>query len=91
MEATITTAVKNGKNMCVLGQAGTGKTTVCTRILSHYPHVAYTAASGIAACNISGQTLHSFGGIVDGRYGDRLALEAMLHCRPEKLQQIRYI
>lgn len=52
--------------------------------------VKLTAASGVAACSIGGQTIHSFAGISDGRVGlDRTCIESILSGQVEKLEDIR--
>ena len=58
--------VKAGKNVEMIGQAGTGKTTCLKRLarmmnLEDIPYV-MTASTGRAALNIGGQTIHSFCG-----------------------------
>ncbi|WVQ70825.1 hypothetical protein IAR50_000347 [Cryptococcus sp. DSM 104548] len=63
--------VKEGKNIFYTGSAGTGKSVllreIITSLRSKYVRtpeaVAVTASTGIAACNIGGVTLHSFGGV----------------------------
>ncbi|ODN83122.1 hypothetical protein L202_01327 [Cryptococcus amylolentus CBS 6039] len=63
--------VKEGKNIFYTGSAGTGKSVllreIITTLRSKYVRtpeaVAVTASTGIAACNIGGVTLHSFGGV----------------------------
>ena len=90
----IAESLSNGHNVLVLGQAGTGKTTACLNALAQLPgkNISYCASSGIAACNISGQTLHSFGGILQGRYGllTGSGLELALTKDVKRLQEIRY-
>lgn len=64
--------VDEGRNVFFTGAAGTGKSVLLRRVISelrrkyrnrtHQP-VAVTASTGLAACNIGGMTLHSFGGI----------------------------
>lgn len=57
------------QNMFFTGDAGTGKSYVLRLIVSALKKkfgsqkVFVTASTGIAACNISGTTLHSFAGI----------------------------
>jgi ATP-dependent DNA helicase PIF1 len=62
--------VEEGKSVFFTGSAGTGKSVLLREIIaalrrkySKSPDaVAVTASTGIAACNIGGVTLHSFGG-----------------------------
>ena len=63
--------VKQGRNVFFTGSAGTGKSVLLRYILSDLKQkyklkpdaVAVTASTGIAACNVGGTTLHSFGGV----------------------------
>ncbi|KAI8647753.1 PIF1-like helicase-domain-containing protein [Parasitella parasitica] len=60
--------VRERKSLFFTGSAGTGKSVLLRAIIdklrSEYgSRVAVTASTGIAACNINGCTLHSFGGI----------------------------
>lgn len=63
--------VNQGKNVFFTGSAGTGKSVLLQYVISglkdkfrHKPDaVAVTASTGIAACNVGGTTLHSFGGV----------------------------
>lgn len=64
--------VDERRNIFFTGAAGTGKSVLLRRIISEmrkkyqkspFPAVAVTASTGLAACNIGGMTLHSFGGI----------------------------
>lgn len=64
--------VDEQRNIFFTGAAGTGKSVLLRRIISELRHkyrkkgnqpVAVTASTGLAACNIGGMTLHSFGGI----------------------------
>lgn len=65
----IITAVSEGKSVFITGSAGTGKTFLLEHIIKvlrkryRRSKVFVTAATGVAACAISGQTLHSFAGI----------------------------
>lgn len=58
-------AVKEKKNVFITGSAGVGKSFLLNQILKELKHkiVYVTASTGVAACNIGGTTLHSFGGI----------------------------
>lgn len=63
--------VKEGKSIFFTGSAGTGKSVLLREIITSLKRkyaryedaVQVTASTGIAACNIGGVTLHSFGGI----------------------------
>ncbi|CAB3404339.1 unnamed protein product [Caenorhabditis bovis] len=61
--------VKNKQNVFFTGSAGTGKSVVLKRIIEMLPaSTTYiTAATGVAACQIGGVTLHSFAGIGIGK------------------------
>ncbi|WRT70775.1 uncharacterized protein IL334_007774 [Kwoniella shivajii] len=63
--------VAEGKSIFFTGSAGTGKSVLLRELIvnlrkkytSAPDAVAITASTGIAACNIGGVTLHSFGGV----------------------------
>ncbi|GAA6050730.1 hypothetical protein JCM3770_006598 [Rhodotorula araucariae] len=63
--------VDNDKNVFFTGSAGTGKSVLLREIIASLKRkyrgntdaVAVTASTGMAACNIGGTTIHSFGGI----------------------------
>lgn len=65
----IISAISEGKSVFISGSGGTGKTLLLKHIIKllkkhHTPsRVIATAPTGIAACAIRGQTLHSFAGI----------------------------
>lgn len=67
--------VNQSKSVFFTGSAGTGKSVLMRQIIlalrkkySREPdRVAVTASTGLAACNIGGVTLHSFGGIGLGK------------------------
>lgn len=56
-----------GKNICLSGQAGTGKSwsvdAICKFLDSKGIYAAKTALTGVAAVNIGGLTIHSFAGV----------------------------
>lgn len=52
-------AIEEGKNIFILGKAGTGKSTFL-KLLKNKEGTVFLAATGIAALNIEGQTIHSF-------------------------------
>lgn len=61
--------VQDGLNVFYTGSAGTGKSVVLRELVTrlnakYYPsNVGVTASTGLAACNIGGQTIHRFLGI----------------------------
>lgn len=67
--------VNKGKSVFFTGSAGTGKSVLMRSIIAELrkkhmaspERVAVTASTGLAACNIGGVTLHSFGGIGLGK------------------------
>jgi ATP-dependent DNA helicase PIF1 len=67
--------VNQGKSVFFTGSAGTGKSVLMRAIIAalkkkyvrEADRVAVTASTGLAACNIGGVTLHSFGGIGLGK------------------------
>lgn len=60
-------AVLQRKNLCIIGQAGTGKTTLVLAIIAMFcqlsVRVQVVAATGTAALNTHGSTIHSFFGL----------------------------
>ncbi|KYQ93685.1 DNA helicase [Tieghemostelium lacteum] len=67
-EKIVNLIVEGGKNVFFTGSAGTGKSFVLkhlvARLREKFPKSVFvTAATGIAAVNIGGTTLHSFAGI----------------------------
>ena len=74
MEASeIKAGVRKNHNVLVLGQAGTGKTSLLKDIYKEQKslgrNVQITASTGIAATLLPGaKTVHSFFGILDGRF-----------------------
>ena len=67
--------VNQSKSVFFTGSAGTGKSVLMRKIIAELrkkysrepDRVAVTASTGLAACNIGGVTLHSFGGIGLGK------------------------
>jgi ATP-dependent DNA helicase PIF1 len=67
--------VNQNKSVFFTGSAGTGKSVLMRAIIAELrkkyrrepERVAVTASTGLAACNIGGVTLHSFGGIGLGK------------------------
>ncbi|KAK4438918.1 ATP-dependent DNA helicase pfh1 [Sesamum alatum] len=70
-------AVSSGKSVFITGSAGTGKTFLLEHVIKKLKRihgkskVYVTAPTGVAACALNGQTLHSFAGIgiADGDCG----------------------
>ena len=68
----IISAISEGNSVFITGSAGTGKTLLVNHIIKLlkkcHPRsgVFVTAPTGVAACAIGGQTLHSFAGIGPG-------------------------
>ncbi|CED85302.1 mitochondrial dna helicase [Phaffia rhodozyma] len=70
-KAVLDIVVNQGQNVFFTGSAGTGKSVLLREIIkglrtkyaTRPDAVAVTAATGIAACNVGGTTLHSFSGI----------------------------
>lgn len=62
-------AVSNGRSVFITGSAGTGKTFLLEEIIKKLKkihgrsRVYVTASTGVAACTLRGQTLHSFAGV----------------------------
>jgi ATP-dependent DNA helicase PIF1 len=75
-QQTVSKAViDEGKSVFFTGSAGTGKSVLMRSIISQFKHkfrkdgdrLAITASTGLAACVIEGQTLHSWAGIGLGK------------------------
>ncbi|KAK6020830.1 hypothetical protein OSTOST_13509 [Ostertagia ostertagi] len=67
--AVIRCVLQTSENVFFTGSAGTGKSVVLRRIIEMLPagSTFVTAATGVAACQLGGITLHSFAGIGVGR------------------------
>lgn len=65
-KSIVDAVVTRGENLFFTGSAGTGKSVVLRQLVQelfrkHGPfYVGVTASTGLAACNIKGQTLHKF-------------------------------
>lgn len=67
--------IKNSQSVFFTGPAGTGKSVLMRAIIAELrkkwardpERLSVTASTGLAACNIGGQTLHSFAGIGLGK------------------------
>ncbi len=74
-ERVINLVTKQKKSVFFTGSAGTGKSVLLREIIKALrinftrepDRIAVTASTGLAACNIGGVTLHSFGGIGLGK------------------------
>lgn len=68
-QTRIISAVSSGRSVFITGSAGTGKTALLKHIIKLLKGslgrstVFVTASTGVAACALRGQTLHSFAGI----------------------------
>ncbi|XP_073050564.1 ATP-dependent DNA helicase pfh1-like [Primulina eburnea] len=77
-------AVCNGQSVFITGSAGTGKTFLLQHIIKRLKKlhgkskVYVTAPTGVAACALNGQTLHSFAGIGLGEVDRASLLERVL-------------
>jgi ATP-dependent DNA helicase PIF1 len=63
----VDTAVYEGKNICIVGGAGTGKSVTCEILLDELrvqgKSVSIVTPSGTSAVNVNAQTLHSYFGL----------------------------
>eukprot|EP00794_Sanderia_malayensis_P005602 gene5602-6291_t len=64
-QLVILNKVQQGENIFITGSAGVGKSFALKEVIKSLPQrtTYVTASTGVAACNISGITLHSFAGI----------------------------
>ena len=73
--------VKNGHNLLLLGQSGTGKShLVCTieqELKKGGKTVTVTGTTGVASLNIGGITVHSCSGIADGHFSNDKLLQKL--------------
>lgn len=64
-------AVIRRKNFCIVGQAGTGKSTLVTALVNRFHEAAIrtqvVAMTGTAALNVRGRTIHGFAGFGHGK------------------------
>lgn len=81
---------KEGHNIFLTGQAGTGKTYTLNKIIDEleleYKIVAKTASTGIAATYIDGQTIHSWSGI---GIKEKLSLDDLFKIKNNKYSRAR--
>jgi len=79
-----------GKSFCLLGSAGTGKTSVLRPMIERRENVVKAASTGIAAVAISGTTFHSAFGIgVDGFESVEYCLDRLSRNGMEKMEMLR--
>ncbi|XWS33017.1 hypothetical protein CRYUN_Cryun22dG0041300 [Craigia yunnanensis] len=77
--------VRSGRSVFITGSAGTGKTVLLKHIIKILKRtygkseVFVTAPTGIAACAIRGQTLHSFAGIGIGNGSREILVDQVLN------------
>jgi ATP-dependent DNA helicase PIF1 len=58
------TAATSGRNICLTGPAGTGKSFLLDQLRDHFKGgLDVTASTGIAALNVGGATIHSWAGL----------------------------
>lgn len=82
-QTKVLNAVKLGQSVFISGSAGTGKTVLVEHIIKQLKktygrdRVAVTGSTGVVACALKGQTLHSFAGIGLGD-GERDSLISMV-------------
>lgn len=75
--------VIEGHNLLILGQSGTGKSYLITKIREKFKNsgkcIAVTGTTGVASLNIGGVTIHSWSGIGDGRFSNEKLHTKILH------------
>ncbi|MCB1278338.1 PIF1 family ATP-dependent DNA helicase [Prosthecobacter sp.] len=82
--------VRQGRNVLLTGQAGTGKSTLLRNELEHAGNdVAVTASTGIAALNIGGSTLHRWSGMMLGPKRGDDPREFLRELMRDKRQSVR--
>lgn len=55
--------VEEGKNLFITGGGGVGKSYTLDRLVDDFPCIDITATTGIAAVNVSGQTIHKWASV----------------------------
>lgn len=72
-EKAIKEALK-GHNLLIVGQSGTGKSVTVgelrKKLINTGKKVCVTGTTGVASLNVNGVTVHSWSGIMDGRFSD---------------------
>lgn len=86
---------KEGKNLFVIGAAGTGKSRLIEEmryyIQQHTPkNIVVTATTGIAAYNINGLTINSFMGMGTGEQNIEVLVKR-IRCKPPVRDRIRNV
>lgn len=77
-------AISRGESVFLTGSAGSGKTVLVNHIVKMLKkihgrsRVFVTASTGVAACALNGQTLHSFAGIRSGEVDAEALLQRVL-------------
>lgn len=82
--------VEEGKNIFFTGSAGTGKSLLLRAIISRLrrkhngrpDYVAVTASTGMAASNIGGMTVHSWGAVTPGSNDIDSQIKCIRTCKP---------
>ncbi|KAN0079812.1 PIF1-like helicase domain containing protein [Tylopilus felleus] len=82
--------VEEGKNVFFTGSAGTGKSLLLRAIISALrrkysnrpDYVAVTASTGMAASNIGGMTVHSWGAVTPGNNDTDSQIRFIRTCKP---------
>ena len=78
------------RNILISGQAGTGKSHLIKKIVSHCERInktiAVTAMTGAAPCLINGKTIHSWGGLGIGDKSGSFLAEKILKSWPKKIK-----
>ena len=75
--------VEAGVSVFYTGSAGTGKSYLLLEIIRRLcrmhgkKHVAVTASTGVAACNIGGSTLNSWAGVSEPRVGSCILMKVV--------------
>ncbi len=83
-------AFKQGHNLLITGQAGTGKSHLIKKIVDYCNHiektVAITAMTGTASSIIGGKTIHSWGSLGIGNREAQYYSERILASWPKKIK-----
>lgn len=83
-------AFLKAKNILITGQAGTGKSHLIKKMVSHCERIrrtcAVTAMTGAAACLINGKTIHSWGSLGVGDKAAPFLADKILKSYPKKIK-----
>ncbi|XP_017249740.2 ATP-dependent DNA helicase PIF1-like [Daucus carota subsp. sativus] len=90
-------SVSKGQSVFISGSAGTGKTVLLEQIIKQLKkihgrsRVAVTGSTGVAACAIRGQTLHSFAGVGLGEGDSRILIDTVVgdRCAYRRWNKVR--